>query len=29
MADMKLEDGNRQIVDRDPRFNAQAYFFIF
>ena len=29
MADMKLEDGIRRIVDRDPRFNANAYFFIF
>ncbi len=29
MADMKLEDGIRQIIDRDPRFDANAYFFIF
>jgi uncharacterized repeat protein (TIGR04138 family) len=29
MADMKLEDGIREIFKRDPRFQPQAYYFIF
>ena len=29
MADMKLEDGIRGIVRSDPRFQHQAYYFIF
>ena len=29
MADMKLEDGIRKLVDKDPRYTGQAYFFIF
>ena len=26
---MKLEDGIRKLVESDPRYHAQAYFFIF
>ena len=29
MADMKLEDGIREVVRADPRFHAHAYYFIF
>ncbi|MEN8149677.1 MAG: Minf_1886 family protein [Planctomycetota bacterium] len=29
MSDMKLEEGIRDIVRRDPRFAPQAYYFIF
>ena len=29
MADMKLEDGIREVVTADPRFNPNAYYFIF
>ena len=29
MHDMKLEDGIRKIVKRDPRFTPPAYYFIF
>jgi len=29
MSDMKLEEGIREIVAKDPRFGPQAYYFIF
>lgn len=29
MADMKLEDGIREICRDDPRYTSQAYYFIF
>jgi len=29
MSDMKLEEGIRKIVSEDPRFEPQAYYFIF
>jgi len=29
MSEMKLEDGIRKIVGRDPRFSPNAYYFIF
>jgi len=29
MPDLKLEEGIREIVRRDPRFHPNAYFFIF
>ena len=29
MADMKLEDGIGEVVKADPRFQANAYYFIF
>lgn len=29
MADVKLEDGIREVVRQDPRFHPNAYYFIF
>ena len=29
MGDMQLEDGIRSVLKRDPRFQPNAYYFIF
>jgi uncharacterized repeat protein (TIGR04138 family) len=29
MGDRKLEDGIREVIQQDPRFDPQAYYFIF